>query len=178
MILTDFFIGLLAAGVIVLAVTAVLNLWTGVPSLPTGSRVTRAMVSIAGLRGTETVFDLGAGDARILLEAKRRFPGLTARGWEIVPTMWLLGKLHIFLRRETIDLQWGSFLRADLSSADCIFLYLFPELLRSLEEKFRRELKPGTILVSHTFPFPGRKPLEERTITTLTGAHVIRKYVW
>src|SRR5688572_17616104 len=65
----------------------------GVPFVPTPRPVARAMVKMAGLKGNETVVDLGAGSGTIIREAKRQFPTIRESGYEIVPTIWLLGRL-------------------------------------------------------------------------------------
>ena len=38
--------------------------------------------------------------------------------------------------------------------------YLFPAGMERLKEKFERELRPGTKVVSHTHGVPGWEPLE------------------
>lgn len=134
------------------------------------------MIGMVPWRGNETVFDLGAGDGRILLAVKKRFPGVTAVGCEIAPTVWLLGKLRLL--GSGVRLHLKSALREDVRSADVVLLYLFPHLLRALAEKFDRELKPGTLVVSQTFAFPGRVPLEVRRARGLTGEVSVYCYYW
>ena len=116
------------------------------------------MIDLANLEGTEVVWDLGAGDSRFLIEVKRRCPTVTARGCEIVPTIWLLGKFCIWWSGSEVDLKLGSVEHADVADADVIFLYLIPVLMKRLERKFDRELKPGTQVFSHAFQFPGKEP--------------------
>lgn len=52
--------------------------------VPTPKTIVRQMLLLAGLRRGETLFDLGAGDGRVLIEAARRF-GVKAIGIEIDP---------------------------------------------------------------------------------------------
>jgi cyclopropane fatty-acyl-phospholipid synthase-like methyltransferase len=47
------------------------------------------MVDFAKLQGNERVYDLGCGDGRLLFETKRRFPGMTAVGYEVSPYPYL-----------------------------------------------------------------------------------------
>lgn len=148
------------------------------PFLPSSRKVVRAMIDFAELRGTETVVDLGAGDARILIAAKKKYPSIRAVGIEILPLVWLLGRLNIFLSRRDIEWRRGNALTQDVREADCVFLYLFPKVMKTLQEKFDRELRPGTKVISYVFRFPGRKPLRELTVPWLGGKNVLRLYRW
>ena len=136
------------------------------------------MIRFAELTGTETVMDLGAGDARILIKAKKMYPSIRAVGFEILPVVWALGKLNIFLSRRNIEWRRADALKQDVSEADCIFLYLFPDVMKDLEEKFNRELKPGTKVISQVFRFRGREPVKEMSVPWFGGKNVLRLYRW
>jgi len=45
----------------------------------------------------------------------------------------------------------GDLFEADISKATVVTLYLSPTVNRRLEPKLRRELRPGTRIVSHQF---------------------------
>lgn len=150
----------------------------GVPYVPTPRHVAQAMVELAHLQGDEVVLDLGAGDGRVLRTAKRMFPGITALGYEIVPTVWFFGFLWCALRRSGVDLKLGDAFRADIHKADVIFLYMFPSCMEKFAVKFDRELRPGTIIVSHTFRFPDRSPIEERRVPLWRGDAKLFLYRW
>ncbi len=171
----DILIAFLALLTVALAVTMILNLVVlRVPYIPTSARVAREMVRFAGLKGNETIMDLGAGDGRVLIEALHIHPKLTAIGIEYVPTVWLVGRLLIRWHRVPADLRLGDALKADVSKADAIFLYMSPNLMKKLQKKFDAELPKGTPVISHTFRFEGREPVAE----TAVGREKIRKYVW
>lgn len=144
-------------------------LWTGiyhlvvlkVPFVPTPRRVAREMVALAELKGSEYVLDLGAGTGTILAQAKKLHPGITAVGYEIVPTVWLAGRVMLWLTRSGVELRRADAMTADVHRADVIFLYLTGEMLGKLQAKFDRELRPGTLVLSHAFRFPGREPVRE-----------------
>lgn len=136
------------------------------------------MVRLAELKGTETVYDLGAGDGRILIAAKRMHPGIRAVGIEYVPSVWLLGKLRIWFSRTKVTLLRGNALAHSVEDAQCIFLYLFPTIMEELGKKFDRELKPGTKVISSVFRFPEREPVAERKATVLGAERLLRLYRW
>lgn len=144
-------------------ITMLGSLWVWVPYVPTPRKVVERMTELADLKGTETIYDLGCGDARILLAAKKHAPGIRAIGYELPLGIYLLAKIKVWLARRSlgksgsIEIRMRDFLKADLRDANVIFLYLLPEMYRALERKFQAELSPGTKVISHGFPFPGRK---------------------
>lgn len=144
------------------------------PFVPTNRKTARAMADMARLSGTERVYDLGAGDGAVLIEAKRRHPGITAIGVERVLTVWWLGKLRIGLSRTSVDLRLGDIFRTSVRDADVIFLYVVPHLMERLEKKFDEELRPGTVVVSHAFRFPHRRLDEAWGV----GDGEVYRYVW
>ncbi|MDD5751251.1 MAG: hypothetical protein PHS73_01900 [Candidatus Peribacteraceae bacterium] len=170
-------LGLLAV-LVLLLVTFAWGFFMDAPFLPTPKRVVREMIRLAGLTGNETVMDLGAGDARVLLAAKKQYPSIRAIGCEKLPFIWALGKCNVLLSRKAVEFRLGDALAQDVGDADCIFLYLFPEIMRTLEGKFDRELKPGTRVVSFVFTFPGRKPVQEVPLPWLGGTGTVRLYEW
>ncbi len=164
--------------IVFIVVTSIYGFIAGVPYVPTSRSVAKAMVRLARLRGSERVFDLGAGNGRILIEAKRSHPGITATGFEIAPSVWCLGVLTIFLSRQKIAFFRSDARKASMNAADIIFLYLSPGLMAQLEEKFDRELRPGTVVVSHAFRFPRRRPQEVVTLDRWWGKKTLLRYQW
>src|SRR5262245_56861936 len=96
----------------------------GPPSVPTTPNRIRKALKLAHLQPEEIIYDLGAGDGRVLLIAAREF-GAQAIGIEVGPVQCML----IWLRAITsglskkIQVHWEDYLKADLSQADVIFLY-------------------------------------------------------
>lgn len=178
MLPVDIVIALTTLLIIAVLLTAFYSWMLAVPFVPTPRAVAAEMIRFAGLQGNERVFDLGAGSASILLEAKRTHPGIHATGVELSPTVWLLGKLKILFARTQI-----AFLRQDarlvsVRDANVIFLYLFPGMMAALEKKFNEELRPGTVVISHAFKFAEHEPTEKRTIPWGKRQKTVYKYVW
>ena len=158
--------------------TAVGNLLIAVPFVPASRRAAEEMVRFAGLKGDENIYDLGAGDGRILIAAKRLHPRVRATGIEYVPSVWLMGKLRIWFSRLRITFLRGDAMKLSVADAQCIFLYLFPPIMVKLEEKFDRELKPGTKVVSLVFSFPHRTPVAQKQIPWFGKTGIVRLYQW
>lgn len=158
--------------------TFVSHFFLRVPYVPTPRKVVRDMMTIADLRGDEVVLDLGAGDGRVLRSIKKAHPHVRAIGYELSPTIWLLGKLRLLFSRQKVEWRMQNMFKADVCQANAIFLYLFPELMRDLEKKFDQELSSGTKVISYAFSFPHHTPLKQMTVPWLSGNRQLYLYEW
>ena len=160
----------------VIVITVIGQLFAMTPFVPSPGSVTKAMVETAHLKGSEIVYDLGAGDGKILIQAKKMYPAITARGYEIALGVWLLGLVRIYLSGTKVELHWRDALKQDLRDADVIFLYLMPHMIKRCAKKFDAELKSGTTVISHAFQFHDRIP--DREITIPQGKRNRRVFVY
>lgn len=176
--LIDILLFLLLLVTAALTGTALMHLFLRIPFVPSSKRSIEEMIRHAALKGNETVYDLGSGDGRLLIDVKRQYPKTTVIGVEYVPTIWLLGKTRCLFARADIRYERGNALRRDVSDADIVFLYLLPPLMGRLEEKFDRELRPGTKVISNTFPFPQKKHVAVSEVQTRTGKKKVWVYEW
>lgn len=174
----DLLIAFLIIWVFVIVLMVVSSLFLRAPYVPTPMKVTKKMVEFADLQGDEVVYDLGAGDARLLIESKRAHPGITAHGFELSPPVYFLGLFMIWKSRCSVDLRMKNLFHQNVSDADCIFLYLMPGAMKTLQKKFEKELKPGTKVISHAFKFPGREPVKCMPVPWIQGEKELRMYVW
>lgn len=157
---------------------------TGGPYVPTPQRVVDEMLSLARVTSRDFVVDLGSGDGRIVITAAQKF-GARGKGYDIDGELVERSnnnarklKLERRVRFEQRDV-----LQADLREATVVTLYLLPEMMRSLQDKFMKELKPGTRIVSHDFDFSGWKPdrsvnLELDEKYDLTGSWTSTIHLW
>jgi predicted RNA methylase len=133
--------------------------WTGArgaPWVPTSLKKVRKMLTMAEVGPGDLVYDLGCGDGRTIVTAARRY-GARAVGIEIDPLRYLWCQLFITVLglRDRVRIVYGDFFNQDLSDADVVTCYLLQDTNDKLEEKFKRELRPGTRVVSNTFTFSG-----------------------
>lgn len=135
----------------------------------TPDEVVAMMVDLAGVTGSDVVFEPGSGDARITIAAVQAGAGrgvgididaaLVARAQETVKRMGLQDKIDIRLG-DALDIK-------DLSEATVVFLYMSDEFDMLLRPSLWRELKVGARIVSHRFTMGDWMP--DRTITVLLG---------
>ena len=125
----------------------------------TPHKVVREMLKLAGITKDDVVYDLGSGDGRIVIAAAKDF-GARGVGVDIDPK--LVAESTENARKagvsERITFIEQDVLKADISQATVIALYMLPALNKQLIPKFFRELQPGTRVVSHRFEIGDWKP--------------------
>ncbi len=147
--------GLLIAGLLWLAVPILF----GLPWIPTRRERIRRALGIAGVREGEVLFDLGAGDGRVLLMAAREF-GARAIGVEISPLHCAVAWVRARLAGEAgrVAVRWGDYHKADLRQADVVFAYLTSREARRLAPILAAQLRRGARVVTISFDFAGWRP--------------------
>jgi len=132
----------------------------GVPWVPTRAKRLRKALELVELKAGEKLYDLGAGDGRVLLMAAREF-GAQAVGIEVGPVQCAVGWLRCWLggNLRNARIRCGNFYRVDVSDADVVFVYLTSAQTSRLQEKLARELQPGARVVSIAADFPNWHPV-------------------
>jgi SAM-dependent methyltransferase len=119
---------------------------------PTMEAVADAMLRLAKVTSADVVYDLGSGDGRIVILAAQKYG---ARGVGIEIDARLVGISRQVAREgevvDRVSFIEGDLFTADISEATVVTLYLSPGVNRRLEPKLKRELRPGTRIVSHQF---------------------------
>ena len=123
------------------------------PYVTTPPEVIDGMLSLAGVRKGDTVFDLGSGDGRIVIAAARKY-GARGVGIDIDPRRVAesaenarkAGVAHL------VEFREQDIFDAALGEATVVTMYLLPGLHAELAPKLFRELRPGARIVTHSFP--------------------------
>jgi SAM-dependent methyltransferase len=128
------------------------------PYLPTPPDVVERMIRFADVQATDTVYDLGCGDGRIVIAAARRGAkgvgvDLDAQRVEEARRNAISAEVAERVRFEQCDL-----FDVDLAPATVIFLYLLRSSMPSVAAHLLRCVSPGTRIVSHTFPIDFMSP--------------------
>jgi SAM-dependent methyltransferase len=115
--------------------------------------VADAMLELARVTPDDVVYDLGSGDGRIVILAAQKY-GARGVGIEIDPK--LVERSRQVAREgdvaDRVTFILGDLFAADISPASVVTLWLSTSVNMRLEAKLRRELRPGTRIVSHQFP--------------------------
>ncbi len=129
------------------------------PYVPSPQSVVSDMLRYADVGPSDFLIDLGSGDGRIVLTAAKVF-GARGFGVEIKDDLVRLSneaaKKEGLADRVTFMKQ--DLFKTDMSQATVITMYLLPDTVNLLKDKFLAELKPGTRIVSHDYPLTGWIP--------------------
>jgi SAM-dependent methyltransferase len=127
--------------------------------VPTSPQMVEKMLDAAKVTASDLVMDLGSGDGRMVIGAAKR--GARAIGVEYTPDMVEHARQNA--RAAGVDgkatFVRGDMYEADISKATVLALFLLPENLDRLKDKFLA-LRPGTRIVLNTYEITGWEPDE------------------
>lgn len=131
----------------------------GLPLVSTRPDRIRKALRLANLRRNDVLYDLGAGDGRVLFIAAREFDA-RAVGIEVGPVQCLLIWLRIVASglADQIQIKWADFYKADLREADVVFVYATSSEALKLAPHLEGQMKQGARLVSISADFPEWEP--------------------
>lgn len=129
------------------------------PYVATRKDVVDAMISMAELKEGMRVLELGSGNGELCIRAAEL--GATSLGMETNPTLILLSRYRARRRgvaNRAAFIRHNFFKTAFPRETDVVFVYLLPKTMDLLLPKLKRELKPGTVIISNAFVFTGIMP--------------------
>ena len=147
---------------------SVLVFWNGtaeqVPFYMTNRRTFAAIAGLVTEAKAKSVVDLGSGMGGIVTYLASRDPAIRVDGVETAPLLIMLSKGRLLLSRlANARILYRSLWETDLSQYDLVYCFLSPVPMARLYEKAKREMRPGTLLVSNSFEVPDVTP--DRIIT-------------
>lgn len=98
--------------------------------------------------------DIGCGFGGLVLYLAARRTESRFFGIEIAPIPWLISSL----RGQRGQFLLGDYAKRDFSQFDVVFAFLSPVAMPDLWIKARREMRPGSLLLSYEFAIPGAIP--------------------
>jgi len=129
------------------------------PYVPSPQSVVSDMLRYADVGPNDFLIDLGSGDGRIVLTAAKVFG---ARGFGVEIKEELVKRANEAAHKEgladRVKFIKQDLFKTDISQASVITMYLLPDTVNLLKDKFLTELRPGTRIVSHDYPLTGWIP--------------------
>lgn len=116
--------------------------------------------------------DLGCGFGGPVAHLARVRPGSTFTGVEASPLTWLVAWLRC-LPLGNARIRLGSLWRVDLADFDVAYAFLSPVPMPELWAKVRREMKPGSRFISHSFEVPNETPHRVIPVKGRDGARLM-----
>lgn len=134
------------------------------PGVPSPASVVDAILKLADVGPDDYVVDLGSGDGRIVIAAVAKYRARGGLGVDINPHAIALANENAIKAGVAGRVQFHErdLFITDVRDATVVTIYLLPSIMGKVERKLRAELKPGTRVVVHDFPFPDWQP--EKTI--------------
>jgi SAM-dependent methyltransferase len=148
------------------------------PNVGSPEQAIDRMLEIAKLKPGETLYDLGCGDGRILIAAAKQYK-VKAVGIEISSRLARIAAANVEGEglSKRVKVIHGDFMRAELSEANVVTLYLATTANDTLRPNLEHYLKPNTRVVSYDYPVAGWKPIDTAVSEGHHGAtHMIYLY--
>lgn len=151
----------LAVTILYIAFFLVLAMIRGAVYVPSDWSRVNTMVNLLDIKEGDSAIDVGSGDGRIVIKMAKK--GANAYGIEINPFLVLWSRYQIKKQGLTSKarVDWKNQWRQDFSEFNKVAVYGITYIMRELEEKLQKELKPESLVVSNAFAFPSWKPIKE-----------------
>lgn len=128
----------------------------GAPYAAVGKERLVTMMRLANIKKGERAADLGSGDGRIVIELAKK--GAISDGYEINPVPYIASRYFIKTQNvKNARVFLKDLWKVDLSEYNVITLYGNFPMMKRLEKKLKKELRPGARVVSNHFQFPNWK---------------------
>ncbi len=130
-----------------------------VPFIPSPIEAVKTALAMARVSASDILYDLGAGDGRIVIEAARR--GAKAVAIEIDPSLAMLIWFKAIEEKleDKIEVLNEDFFKVYLGNATVIYQYVYPSISAELAKKYEKELRIGTRIIALDLPIPDWIPV-------------------
>ncbi len=148
-------------------------LMTRVPFVSTYESDIKFFVDDLKISPKDVFYDLGSGNGKVVLLVEK-LSGAKVKGFE--RTLWThwWAKLKKLATGSKAEFSTQNFFNANWSDANIIYCYLYPPLMGRIEEKFKAEMKPGSIAVVRDFPFPNMPHAEKHYLPKKHEIYIYR----
>lgn len=141
-----------------------------VPLFLSSTDVAEAVRAIVERENAGVFADLGAGVGSVAVPLAKH-GSATVDAWERAPIPWLITAWRC-RKLPNAAVKRASLWSCDLAHYEVVFAFLSPAVMVELGAKVRREMNPGSLFISSSFPIPDWQPesiiqIEDRRGTQL-----------
>jgi hypothetical protein len=154
-------------------------LWSmknGISPMPSSDKAKKKVLSAIPRETQGVVVDLGSGWGNMVAQFAKLLPHCQVIGYETSPIPFFLSKC--WKRAEgltNLKLIRKDIFDVPLHDVSLVYCYLYPAAMEKLKDKFEKELKAGTVIITNTFAIPGWEPVQ---IFQLSDMYHTRIYVY
>lgn len=153
---------LIISGGVLLGCLIALSWFAGsdAPYIPTKMDNIRKILKFAGVKKGKKFYELGSGDGRVVIEAaklKAEAVGIEQSWIRVIYSKYQATKLKL----NNAGFYHGNIFSRNYADGDIIYIYLLHKGVNKLEEKLKKELKKGAIVITQTYHFPHWKPFKK-----------------
>jgi hypothetical protein len=123
-----------------------------VPLFLSSTSVADAVAAIVEQENAGVFADLGAGVGSVAVPLARH-RSMIVDAWERAPLPWLIASWRS-RKLPNAGVKRASLWNCNLARYDVVFAFLSPAVMAELGEKVRREMRPGSLFISSSFPIP------------------------
>jgi Putative methyltransferase len=141
-----------------IALTAIIYLptfWTRVPFYPTSRATYDEILKLLPEDKELNFIDIGCGFGTMLFYLSKKRPKIKFYGVELGP-LPLIVSFFRSLFRSNLKINSKNFWAVSLSEYQIAYAFLAPDPMPKLWDKAKKEMKPGSVFISNSFPVPGR----------------------
>jgi len=128
-----------------------------IPLYLSNSSTSNALAEIVAQQHATHLIDLGAGIGSILSPLAKTCRNVEFTGVENAPIIWLAGYLRTLGIKNCLW-RWGNLWDIDLGNYEVVYAFLSPAPMTELWRKVEREMRPGSLFISNSFPVPDIAP--------------------
>ncbi len=155
-------IALIISGGILLGCCLSLSWFAGsdAPYVPTKMDNIRRILRQAGVKKGKKFYELGSGDGRVVIAAaklKAEAIGIEQSWLRVIYSRYI----GWILKFKKAHFYHGNIFSKNYSDADIVYIYLLHKGVKRLEEKLKKELKKGSIIITQTYHFPNWRPFKK-----------------
>lgn len=149
------------------------------PFIATPDDVVERMLELAHVSKADVVYDLGSGDGRIPITAARKY-GAKGVGIDIDPARIEESRANAKAAgvEHLVEFKLGDVLKADVSEATVVTLYLVTSANLKLRPLLTRQLTPGARIVSHAFSMGREWPADKVDQFVSKAGDEVTLYLW
>lgn len=132
----------------------------GLPWIPAKTKRIHRALELADLNPGERLYDLGAGDGRVLSVAAGDY-GAVAIGIEISPVHCMIAWLRVLVMGllSNVTIRWGNLYKSEFSDADVVFIYLTQSHALRIKNLLESQLRSGARVVTLSSDLDGWEPV-------------------